>query len=352
MNPVHQTISQIQPTSSASRARATQRLNSLAMPRRALGRLMELAETLAAMAGTAKAHRSLSLQLQRRVNLVMAGDHGVAEEAVSQYPQAVTRAMVETMLRGKASINALAKAADSRVVVVDMGITGDRSWTGRDGFLDRRIAEGTANIAVGPAMTHKQAWRSLEQGIEVAQTLEFDVLGVGEMGIANTTSATAVGCALLNLAPADFTGPGTGLGRDEVQHKVSIIQRAMEANRPNPTNGLEVLSAFGGFEIGGMAGAILAAAALGKPVIIDGLISTSAALIAHSLCPHVTDWMIASHLSTEPLHQKMLEHLQLRPYLDLQLRLGEGTGAALLLPLLDAAAALLTEVATLEEVLP
>ncbi|MDA7980737.1 MAG: nicotinate-nucleotide--dimethylbenzimidazole phosphoribosyltransferase [Pirellulales bacterium] len=351
MTSLQETISRVRPVSVTVRSLATQRLNSLAMPRRALGRLLELAETLAAICGTADIDRTLDPCLKRRVNLVMAADHGVAVEGVSQYPQAVTRAMVETILSGRASINALATTANSSVVVVDMGVIGAKSWTARDGFLDRRIADGTDNMAVGPAMTRQQAVQSIEAGIEVAASVDADVVGLGEMGIANTTAATAIGCVLLGVDPMGATGSGTGLSSEAVKHKASVIRRAIEINGPDPNDGIDVLRTVGGFEIGGLVGAILGTAAFGKPIIIDGLISTSAVLIAHSLCPHVADWLIASHLSAEPLHQQMLNHLKIQAYLDLEMRLGEGTGAALMLPMLDAAAALLKEVATLEEVL-
>ncbi len=344
MTLLSETIAEIQPASESVREQARQRLESLAMPHWALGRLLELAESLAAMAGT------IEPVFKRRVNIVMAGDHGVAAAGVSQYPQSVTRAMVETMLSGRAAINAIAGSVDSRVVVVDMGVVGERSWSGRAGFVDCRVAEGTGNIAEGPAMTGDQAQASVEAGIHVARSLEADIYGLGEMGIGNTTPATAVGCALLGIPAAGVTGRGTGISVEGVSKKEAVIDRALKLNAPESGDGLDVLRKVGGFEIGGMAGFLIGAAALRKPVIIDGLISTAAALIAQALCPRVTDWLIASHRSTEPLHVRMLERLGLVPYLDLEMRLGEGTGSALTFPLVDSATAVLRNMATLDEV--
>ncbi|MAF65983.1 MAG: nicotinate-nucleotide--dimethylbenzimidazole phosphoribosyltransferase [Planctomycetes bacterium] len=344
MTRLSDTIAEIQPASKTGREQARQRLDSLAMPHWALGQLMDLAESLAAMAG------SIEPDFKQRINIVMAGDHGVAAAGVSQYPQSVTRAMVETMLSGGAAINAIANSVDSRVIVVDMGVIGQRSWSGRSGFLDYRIAEGTANIAQGPAMTREHAQASVEAGIQVAQSLQADIFGLGEMGIANTTPATAVGCALMRITAKGVTGRGTGICVDAIAAKEAVIDRALKINEPDWEDGLDVLHKVGGFEIGGMAGFLIGAAALRKPVVIDGLISTAAALIAQSLCPMVTDWMLASHRSIEPLHVQMLEHLGLPPYLDLQMRLGEGTGAALMFPLVDSAMAILKNMATLDEV--
>lgn len=344
MTLLSETIGEIQPASEIARGQARLRLESLAMPHWALGRLLELAESLAAMAGT------IEPVFERRINIVMAGDHGVAATGVSQYPQSVTRAMVETMLSGRAAINAIAGSVDSRVVVVDMGVVGERSWSGREGFLDCRVAEGTQNIADGPAMTGEQAHASVEAGIQVARSLDADIYGLGEMGIGNTTPATAVGCALLGITAEGVTGRGTGISVEGVGKKEAVIDKALTLNAPDAEDGLDVLQKVGGFEIGGMAGFLIGAAALRKPVIIDGLISTAAALIAQALCPRVTEWLIASHRSTEPLHVKMLEQLGLVPYLDLGMRLGEGTGAALTFPLVDSATAVLRNMATLDEV--
>lgn len=342
---LEQTIAAIASPCGNAREQAHRRLESLAMPRWALGRLMELAESLAAMAGTAQP------SFPNRASVVMVGDHGVAAERVSGYPQSVTPSMVDTMLAGGAAINALAEVAHSRVVVVDMGVIGPKPWQGQPGYVDCRIADGTANIARGPAMTLEQARASLQAGIKTAQRLEVDLYGVGEMGIANTTPATAVGCAILGVSPDGATGRGTGIAPQVLQHKSQVIEQSLRTNQPDGSCGIDVLHKVGGFEIGGMAGLMLGAAANCKPIILDGLISTSAALVAQRLCPAVTEWMLASHRSTEPLHGPMLEHLGLRPYLDLELRLGEGTGAALLMPLIDSACALIGRMATLDEVL-
>lgn len=344
MSLLEQTVAAIAPPCKRVREQARVRLQSLAMPNWALGRLMELAESMAAMAGDTQP------AFARRISVVMVGDHGVVTEGVSHYPQAITRSMVETILNGRAAINALAETARSRVVVIDMGVIGAKAWAGHSNYIDCRIADGTANIAEGPAMNREQARASIEAGIRVAQSLKADLYGIGEMGIGNTTPATAVGCALLALCPKDMTGCGTGIVERALRRKREVIERALRMNRPNGEDGLDVLHKVGGFEIGGMAGLMLGAAAQRKPIILDGLISTAAALLAQRLCPAIRDWMLASHRSTEPLHAPMLAHLGLRPYLDLELRLGEGTGAALLMPLIDSACLLMQRMSTLDEV--
>lgn len=346
MTLLKQTIANITEPDAKARRAARTRLESLAMPYWALGRLLDLAESLAAITDG-----DLNL-LKRRVSVVMAGDHGVVAEGVSQYPQSVTRAMVSTMLRGGAAINALAATADSRVMLVDLGVAGEEeTWQGHPQFLALKIAPGTANIARGPAMTNQQAITAICTGIEVADMLEADIYGVGEMGIGNTTPATAIGCAMLDLDPGDVTGKGTGIDDEVLSNKIEVIRTSLRVNQPRADDGLDVLQKVGGFEIGGMVGLMLAAAARHRPVILDGLISTSAALIAERICPQVSGYLFASHRSVEPCHTAMLKHLGLEPFLDLDLRLGEGTGAALMMPLIDSAVAVYNNMFTLDEAL-
>jgi nicotinate-nucleotide--dimethylbenzimidazole phosphoribosyltransferase len=346
MSLLDETLQKIAPQDDGARARARARLEQLTMPRWALGRLMDLAEDLAGMT------RSLRPQVGRKVIVVMAGDHGVTAEGVSSYPSEVTLQMVRNFVRGGAGINALARQAGARVKVVDLGVAGDLSdLAGSEVFLSRRIAPGTRNIARGPAMNPEQARRSVEEGIRTALDLgsETDVFGTGEMGIGNTTPSSAVVAVLTGTPPAGVTGRGTGIGDGQYLNKIKVIERALEKNRPDARDPLDVLAKVGGFEIGGIAGLILGAASLQRPVVIDGFISTAGALIAGALSPASRGYMIAAHRSVEQAHCIALDHLGKNPLLDLDLRLGEGTGAALAMNLVEAAARILTEVATFEE---
>lgn len=348
MQVLNETISNITPQDGAWRARAKERLDQLTMPHWALGRLMDLALELAGQ--TCSMHPSL----RRKAIVVMAGDHGVVAEGVSLYPQEVTWQMVANFVQRGAGINALAGQAGADVVVVDMGVAKSLEDLGRSGaILSMSVAPGTANIARGPAMSREQAVTAVENGIRVARHLilekGYDVLGVGEMGIGNTTPSSAIIAVLSGKAVADVTGSGTGISDEQMLHKIEVIERAIQVNRANPDDALDVLAKLGGFEIGGIAGVILGAAALRKPVVIDGLITTAGALIAQSLCPAAADFMISAHRSVEKGHIIALARLGKEPLLDLSLRLGEGTGAALAMNLLDAAVAVLTEVKTFDE---
>jgi nicotinate-nucleotide--dimethylbenzimidazole phosphoribosyltransferase len=347
------TIGSILAADEATRAKAKARLDQLAMPHWALGRLMDLAMDLAGMT------RSLAPPVARKAVVVFAADHGVVAEGVSKYPQAVTAQMVLTFVRGGAGINALARLSGARVVVVDMGVAGDLSALAEAGrIVSKRIGPGariglagTRNMARGPAMSRAEARRALEAGIEIARDLgdTVDVFGTGDMGIGNTTASAAIAAAITGRAVAEVTGRGTGIDDEQLRHKVAVIQRALNVNRPDAKDGLDVLAKVGGFEIGGLAGLILGAAAQRKPVVLDGFISTAGALVAYALAPAVADYLVAGHRSEEKGHDVMLEHLGKKPLLDLGLRLGEGTGAALAMNLMDAAVRILTEVATFAE---
>lgn len=340
------TLENIAPVDSDARLKAKERLDQLAIPHWALGRLMDLALDLAALTG------SIRPDVSRKSIAVMAGDHGIVEAGVSKFPQAVTVEMVRNFTNEKASINALARQAGAKVTVVDAGVAGDLSELAMSGkIIDKKVAPGTANFTKGPAMTQEQAVRSIEAGIEVAESLaeQTDLFGTGDMGIGNTSPSSAIISVICGCGVADVTGRGTGLDDDALAAKIDTLEKALELNQPNPKDGLEVLAKVGGFEIGAIAGLILGAAAQRKPVVIDGIISSAGALIAYSLAPQCKEYMIAGHRSVEQGHKVALDFLGKQPLLDLDLRLGEGTGGAVAMNIVEAAVAILTEVATFEE---
>ncbi len=332
-----------EPDVAAMRA-AQERQNMLTKPQGSLGRLERLSIQLAGIVGTPRP------RLVDKVITVMAGDHGVVAEGVSAFPQEVTPQMVYNFLRGGAAINVLARHVGARVVVVDMGVAADLSP--HPNLVDKKVGEGTANIARGPAMSREQALQAILNGVAVVEAeIEkgLDILGTGDMGIGNTTPSAAIAAAVTGRGPAEIVGRGTGVDDAGLARKVAAVQRALATNRPDPHDGLDVLAKVGGFEIGGLAGAILAAAAHRKPVVIDGFISTAAALVAVTLAPQVRPFLIAAHRSREKGHRIMLEWLGLEPVLDLDLRLGEGTGAALAFHVIEAACKILDEMATFAE---
>jgi nicotinate-nucleotide--dimethylbenzimidazole phosphoribosyltransferase len=319
------------------------RIEQLTMPRWALGRLCDLAVDLAGMT------RSLTPAVERKTIVTMAGDHGVCVEGVSLFPPAVTPQMVHNFVRGGAGVNVLARVTGARVVVADLGVAADLSGlVAERAIIGAKIAPGTANLAVGPAMGRDQALQAVEAGIAIARQLSptTDTFGTGEMGIGNTTPASAIVACLTATDPLLVTGQGTGIGEEQRRHKAGVIARALALNRPDPADGLDVLAKVGGFEIGGLAGLCLGAAALRKPVVVDGFISTAGALIAQALCPAVADYLICAHQSEERGHQLMMQRLGKQPLLNLNFRLGEGTGAALAMSILDGAHGILTEMST------
>jgi nicotinate-nucleotide--dimethylbenzimidazole phosphoribosyltransferase len=320
---------------------AQRHLDALTKPPGSLGRLEELARRLAELGG------GMPSRAERPVIFTFAADHGVADEGVSAYPRSVTAQMVENFLRGGAGVNVLARQTAARVVVADFGVASPLAAA--PGLVSCRIGDGTANIARGPAMTRLQALRAIDLGAFLATDAidgGADLLGTGEMGIANTTSASAI-TALVTGEPVDrVTGRGTGIDDATWRHKVDVVARALDVNRPDRGDGTSVLAAVGGFEIGGLEGVVLAGAARRVPVVLDGFIATAAALIAATIAPAVTHYLLASHRSAEPGHGAALSWLGQTPYLDLGLRLGEGTGAALFVPLVRAASRVYTEMAT------
>ena len=340
------TLARIRPPDRDVAAAVQHLLDAKTKPTGSLGRLERLACQIAAIRGTPLPPPP------RSAIVVMAGDHGVAAEGVSAYPQEVTRQMVQNFARGGAAINVLARQAGARLVVVDLGVAGEP--LDAPGVRACRIAAGTRNFAHGPAMTPDQAIAALEAGIAIAGELAgdgIDLIGTGEMGIANTTSASAL-AAVLTGAPIDeVTGRGTGIGDAAIAHKRDVIRRAIERHRPElgaPADPLDVLARLGGFEIAGLAGVALGAAAAGVPVVVDGFIASVAALVAVRLAPAAAGSLVCAHRSAEPGHRRVLAALDREPLLDLDLRLGEGTGAALAIGIIDAAARLLDEMATFE----
>lgn len=346
MSQLERTLKKIYPQDSEIRDRAKERLDQLALPHWSLGDLMDLGMDLAGMT------RSLHPEVSRKAIVTMAGDHGVVAEGVSKFPQEVTPQMVYNFVNGGAGINALARQAGAEVVVVDMGVAADLNQLAEQGkIINKKVGLGTDNIAKGPAMTHAMAVRAVESGIDVAYELgdRIDVFGTGDMGIGNTTPSTAIAAILTGKPLEELTGRGTGLDDEQLAHKLKVLRKILECNTPDPKKGLDILAKVGGFEIGGIAGLIIGAAAQQKPVVVDGFISSAGALIAIAIEPFVRDYIICAHRSMEPGHRAMHEFIGGKPLLDLNLRLGEGTGAALAMNLVEAAAAILTEVATFEE---
>ncbi len=341
---LRETITRIRPLDARAEALARARQDTLTKPRGSLGRLEALAVQLAGVTADPLP------RVERKVIVTMAGDHGVAAEGVSAYPPEVTAQMVQNFLRGGAAINVIARLVGARVVVVDMGVAAELAP--HSGLVHKKVAHGTANIACGPAMTREQALSSVVAGIDVVETeLEngLDIVCTGDMGIGNTTPSSAIAAVFTGRPAAEVVGRGTGLDDAGLARKVATVERALAVNRPNPADGIDTLAKVGGFEIGGLAGVILGAAAHRRPVILDGFVSGAAAIIAVSLAPQVQPYLIAGHRSQEPGHSLMLDWLGVKPLLDLDMRLGEGTGGALGLFLAEAASKVLREMATFRE---
>jgi nicotinate-nucleotide--dimethylbenzimidazole phosphoribosyltransferase len=323
---------------------AARRQAQLTKPAGSLGLLEGLAVRLAGMTGT------LAPRLQRRTVFVLAGDHGVAEEGVSAYPREVTGQMVLNFLRGGAAVNVLARQMAADVVVADLGV--DADLPAHPGLVTSRIRRGTDNIARGPAMSLEEARRGVDAGralVTAALARGLDVALTGDMGIANTTSAAALICALTGLDPAQVVGRGTGVDDAGLERKRRVVRSALDANLTTLDDPVDALAALGGFEIAGLVGVILEAAHRRRPVVLDGYISGAAALVAAAIDPNVAHYMVAGHRSQELGHTAVLAALGLRPLLDLELRLGEGTGALLALPLIEASVRILDQMATFSD---
>jgi len=342
MSLIEQTISEIEAAENpALRSRIEQRLDNLTKPRGSLGRL----EQIVARYGLAT--RQVEWLLPRKCLFVFCADHGVTAEGVSAYPSEVTYQMVKNFVAGGAAISVLCRQYDIDPVIVDMGVS--HAIEAGLAVINRKVGPGTKNFAREAAMNEEQAIRSLEAGIRLAQAanqLGYRLLGSGEMGIGNTTSASAIIAAMARRDPLEVTGPGTGISEEQRQRKAAVVARALELHQPDPGDPLGVLRTVGGFEIGGMAGFLLGAAAARIPVCIDGLIATAAALLAAGLAPNLSDYLFFGHHSAEPGHRVALELLGGRPLLDLEMRLGEGTGAALAIGIVESALRLYREMAT------
>jgi nicotinate-nucleotide--dimethylbenzimidazole phosphoribosyltransferase len=340
MNELH-----IEPVNSDLTGKAFERLDSLTKPQGSLGRLEEFAQKLVLLTG-----RPMPSPLTKKVIFTFAGDHGVVDEGVSLFPKEVTIQMVYNFLKGGAAINVLARHAGADEVVIDIGV--DYDFGIENGLLSRKVVRGTKNMRKGPAMTRQEAEQCIDTGINLA--LEFaergyTMFGTGEMGIGNTTPSSAIAAVITGTAVCEVTGKGTGIAGDTLAHKIKVIEDSIAFNRPDPADPVDVLSKVGGAEIGGIAGLILGAASKRIPVVVDGFISTAGALIACSLKPAVKDYMFAAHNSVEKGHAVMLDKMGLKPILDLNMRLGEGTGAALAMSIIEAGLKIYCEMATFDE---
>ncbi|MCL5985987.1 MAG: nicotinate-nucleotide--dimethylbenzimidazole phosphoribosyltransferase [Actinobacteria bacterium] len=324
---------------------AQSKLDNLTKPQGSLGKLEELARRMVAIT------ESTNPRTERKVIFTMAGDHGVATEGVSAYPSEVTPQMVYNFIAGGAGVNVLARHVGAKVLVVDMGVAAD--FDPAANLIIKKIAHGTKNIAKGPAMSREEAQKTVEAGSDVfneeLNKHGIDIVGTGDMGIANTTPSSAIICAVTGKDPSIIAGRGTGIDDLRLKLKIDVIRKALEVNKPDIDDPLDLLAKVGGFEIGGIAGLILAAASNRIPVVVDGFISTAGALIATRFNPAVTDYMFMSHNSAEKGHLEALDFIGIEPILDLDMRLGEGTGAALAIGIIEASVKILTEMATFGE---
>ncbi|SLM29335.1 Nicotinate-nucleotide--dimethylbenzimidazole phosphoribosyltransferase [Desulfamplus magnetovallimortis] len=346
MEQLEKTIERIEKPDMAMKKKAMQRLADQARPAGSLGILEPISAQLAAIKGT------LDVHLTEKIVITCAGDHGVVKEGVSLFPPEVTPQMVENFVNGGASINVLARQSGARVMVADLGVNFD--FSPEMPIFHKKVRKGTSNFTKTPAMTRDEAVKSINAGISIVDELvkngNVDIIGTGDMGIGNTTPSSAIIAAFSGISPSELTGRGTGINDAILANKIRVIEKGLELHRPDPNDAVDVLSKLGGFEIGGLAGLVLGAAAHKIPVVCDGIISTAGALIAFELAPGIRDYLFAGHRSVEKGHRFMHERMDLVPLLDLQFRLGEGTGAAVAFQLLDAATRILAEIKTFEEV--
>ena len=344
MNRLTATLNRITPLDAELLQQTQTRLDNKTKPPGSLGRLEEFARRLVAISGQ---HLP---DLSKKVIFTFAGDHGVVEEGVSAFPKEVTPQMVFNFLLGGAGVNVLARHAGAEVRVVDVGV--DFDFANCPGLIHRKVSHGTANLAKGPAMTREQCLAAITVGLDLADqcvTEGVGLVGTGEMGIGNTTPSSALIAAISGLSPEQVTHRGTGINDQALQVKIKAISQGLSINCPDPTDPLDVLTKLGGLEIAAITGLVLGCAANRIPVVVDGFISTAGALIASELNPHVKEYLFAAHESVEIGHRFMLERIGVRPILNLDMRLGEGTGAALAMPLLEASVKILAEMATFEQ---
>jgi len=340
---VQKLLNDIHPLKEDYLKQAKQRLDSLTKPPGSLGKLEEIAQRYAAI------REDLNPSIDKKVIFTFAGDHGVVEEGVSAYPGEVTIQMVLNMLSGGAAINVLAGHVGAEVVVVDIGVAHD--FEPAEGLVINKIGYGTKNFFKGPAMTYDEALQSIKVGIALADEYAgkgADIVGTGEMGIGNTTPSSAILSVFTGLPALEVTGRGTGIDNGALRKKAEVIESGIKLNRPDPEDPVDVLAKVGGFEIGGIAGLIIGCAFHRIPVVVDGFISTAGALIAVALNPAINEYLFCSHLSSEAGHRQMLERLGQKPILDLDMRLGEGTGAAIAMSIIEAAVKIMTGMATFE----
>lgn len=341
-NKLVETVALIRPLDEDAKAEAARYLDTLTKPPGSLGKLEDIAVQLAGIEG------SLALDVSRKAVVVMAADHGVCEEGVSAFPAEVTPQMVMNFLHGGAAINVLARQAGADVVCVDIGVNADLA---HESLHVRKVRKGTANIARGPAMSREEAIEAISHGIELAEKLAdegYRLLATGEMGIGNTTPSAAMLTVLANIEPELAVGRGTGVDDAGVRRKQMTVRRAIAANAPDAGDPLDVVSKLGGLEIAGLAGVVLGAAARRLPVVVDGFIASVAALTAVRIAPNAREYLLPSHVSHESAHRLVLERLGLAPMLDMRMRLGEGTGAALAFHLVEAAVRIPREMATFD----
>ena len=344
MTTLEKLIESIEDVDSSMVLKTQGRLDSLTKPLGSLGRLEELAKQVAGIA------RDPRPKIRWKTVFTLAADHGVAKDGVSAYPPEVTPQMVLNFLNGGAGINVLARHAGADVVVADFGVAADLGRLA--GLAHCKIRLGTDSIARGPAMSEDEALKAVLAGSELVRQNAREglgLIGTGDMGIGNTTPSSALAAVFTGLSAAEVAGRGTGIDDEVFRHKVQVIEKALVVNAPDEKRPLQALAKVGGFEIAGLVGVILAGASLRTPVLIDGFISGAAALVACRLAPKARGYLIASHQSVEKGHAHVLKHLQLEPLLNLRLRLGEGTGAALAMPLVEAACKILDEMATFEQ---
>jgi len=341
---IQDTAQAIQPLDENARSAARARQDQLTKPQGSLGRLETLSIQLAGITAQPRP------RFHQPVIIIMAADHGITRQGVSAYPAEVTPQMVLNFLYGGAAINVLARHTGARVVIVDIGVASD--LPPHPDLISARIAPGTRDFSIESAMTPEEAERAVAAGIEIV-TREIsrgaDIIGTGDMGIGNTTASSAIVATITHCSVAEVTGRGTGVDDAGLARKVGVIERALAARHPDPSNAWDVLSKVGGFEIAGLAGVMIGAAARRVPVVVDGFISGAAALIACGIAPAAQPYLVAAHRSVEIGHRAVMEHLRLEPLLDLNMRLGEGTGAALGISLCLAACKVLDEMATFDE---
>ncbi len=344
MGLLEKTKAGIKPAYEESMKEAEERLDKLAKPIGSLGKLEELAIKISGITG------KQSSSFDKKVTVIMASDNGVVEEGVSSCPQAVTAIQTMNFIKGVTGVCVLSKHAGAEIRVIDIGVAGD--FREYPGIIDRKIRKGTSNMAKGPAMSREEAVKAIEIGIEtVAQLVEegYSLFGTGEMGIGNTSTSSTVVMSLLGCSADVAVGKGAGLTEEGLANKKAIIKKAIALNKPDAEDPVDVLSKVGGFDIAGMTGCFLGAAYHRKPIVIDGFISAAAALAAYRINPLVRDFMIASHCSEEPGYMLVMKELGLQPMLNLNMRLGEGSGCPLAFNVIEAAEAVISDMATLEE---